>query len=335
MAHAKPIYQLILDKQDLTTRVAPRLSSLNMTLCRADEADQLDLVLTDYDGKLAIPKRGVALNIALGWETSGLVHQGLFTVDEIEHSGPPDQITVRARSASMTRSLHKRREQSWHEVSLATIVKTIAARHHLTPKVAAAFTKVEIKHIDQTHESDLSFLTRLAKQYDAVMTVKQQTLLFMPLGAARTVSGKALPLVEILRQATAQHRYHIAQREHYGGVQAYWHSIGQAKRQAVVVGEEDESNLKVLPEQYTSLAQAQAAARSEWQRIQRKQATISVTLALGRADLSPEMPIKLIGFKKEIDETPWLIARVSHALSDGGFSTTLECEVRDKAASER
>ncbi len=220
-----------------------------------------------------------------------------------------------------------------HRVSLENIVRTMAARYQLTPKVDQAFKAVTIDHIDQTHESDLSFLTRLAHRYDAVMTVKEQYLLFIPIGAARTVSGGNLPSIVLARQDIEQYRYHVAQRESYAGVRAYWHHFGMAQRQSVIVGGENRYNLKVLPEQYASQAQAQAAATAEWQRIQRSQATLSMTLALGRPDCFPEMPVRLTGFKPEIDQTAWLIARVSHTLAEQGYTTTLECEVKDDPAS--
>ncbi len=301
------------------------------------------MTLSDHDGLLDIPTRGASLSVALGWQTSGLIEQGSFTVDEVEVSGAPDVITVRARSASMTGPMNERREKSWHRVSLEDIVRTIAARYQLTHEIGEAFNheigeafkNVIIDHIDQTHESDFSFLTRLAHHYGALMTVKEQHLLFMPIGASRTASGQALPMIALKRHDIEQYRYHVAQRESYAGVRAYWHHFGMAQRQSVIVGGENRYNLKVLPEQYATQAQAKAAATAEWQRIQRSQATLSMTLSLGRADCFPEMPISLTGFKPEIDETSWLIARVCHTLAEQGFTTTLECEVKDDPVSAR
>ncbi len=61
-------------------------------------------------------------------------------------------------------------------------MRKIAGRHNLKPAIGDALAKIAIAHIDQTHESDLSFLTRLSKRYDAVMNVKDSHLLFMPIG---------------------------------------------------------------------------------------------------------------------------------------------------------
>ena len=71
-------------------------------------------------------------------------------------------------------------------------MRKIAGAHGLTPAITEALAEIVIAHIDQTHESDMSFLTRLAKRYDAVMNVKDTHLLFVPIGHGTSVSGKPL-----------------------------------------------------------------------------------------------------------------------------------------------
>ncbi|MCD9124001.1 phage late control D family protein [Cupriavidus sp. UGS-1] len=333
--HPKPIYRITLDGKDLTSSIAPRLIRLALTECRGEDADTLDLQLDDSDGALAIPKRGATLDVAFGWEADGLVDKGSFKIDEAEYSGTPDTIAVRARSASLSAGLGKREERSWHGKTIGDIVSTIAKFHKLTPKVAAELAKVAIAHIDQSQESDMSFLTRLAKRYDAVMNVKDSNLLFMPIGAGVTVSGKPLQVLEITRRAGDRHRFHIAEREAYEGVRAYWYDSKTKKRHSVLVGGEDNRNLKVLPEKYPSRAEAEAAAKAEYNRVKRGQATMSLDLALGIPELFPEMPVWLSGWKPEIDETPWLLRRVTHNISNSGFTSLCEFEMRDDPKAER
>ncbi len=109
-----PDFVVTLDGKDLTSRLAPRLVSLTITECRSDEANTFDIVLDDTDGQLALPKRGAVLAVSLGWVGQPLVDKGTFTVDELEYSGAPDIITLRARSASMTKDMGERQEKSWH-----------------------------------------------------------------------------------------------------------------------------------------------------------------------------------------------------------------------------
>jgi phage protein D len=335
MNQPTPDFRITLDGKDLTSALEPRLQSMTVTECRQDEADTLDLTLNDSDGLLAIPSRGALLAVSMGWAGSALIDKGTFKVDEVEAGGAPDYITIRARSASMTQGMGERQEKSWHGQTIGAIVAAIAGKHSLKPTAAAALAKIIIPHIDQTHESDMSFLSRLAKRYDAVMTVKDSRLLFMPIGEARTASGQALSVLAIERHSGDQHRYHVAERENYAGVKAFWHSTSKAKRNSLIVGGETTHNIKVLPEIYPTEYEARIAAQSELKRTQRGQATMDYTLALGRPEIFPELPVTVSGFKPEIDETPWLVRRARHSISDMGLVTNLELEMRDDPTTSR
>jgi uncharacterized protein len=335
MKQPTPEYHITLDGRDLTSKIAPRLVSLSLSESRSDEADTLDITLDDSDNKLAIPKRGAVLRVAFGWSDTGVVDKGSFTVNEVEHAGAPDVLTIRARSASMTNAMGERIERSWHGETLGAIVRKIAGKHSLKPAIGDALSKLVIAHIDQTHESDMSFLTRLAKRYDAVMNVKDANLLFMPIGHGTTASGKKLDSIELTRAEGDSHRYHVSERENYAGVRAFYHATGRAKRKSVVVGGENNHSLKVLPETYATEADARAAATAELNRTQRSQATMDYTLALGRPDLYPELPVYLNGFKPDIDDESWLAKRVRHTIADGGYTTALELEMRDDPTSDR
>ena len=320
-------YRITLDGRDLSRLIAPNLISLSLSESRADEADMLALVLDDARGTFAIPKRGASIKLAIGWVGEPLVDKGAFTVDEVEHGGAPDVITIRARSASMTKGMHERREKSWHRQTIGAIVRTIATRHGATAAVDATLAATRIDHVDQTQESDMSFLTRLARRYDAVMTVKDKRLLFMPIGSGKTVSGKPLDVLAITRASGDQHRYHIAQRDDYTSVRAHYHSNG-----AAAVGgrrRRKRQERQGAARDYATEAEARAAAQADYARTQRGQSTLSYTLALGRPELFPEMPVTVTGFKPEIDETPWLVKKATHTIGDGGFTTALDFEVRD------
>ena len=94
-----PDFRVTLGDTDLTDRMRPRLVSLTLSEKRGDEADQLDIVLDDSDGGLAIPPDGATLRLALGWKQGrdvapGLIDKGTFKVDDVSHSGPPDQVRI-------------------------------------------------------------------------------------------------------------------------------------------------------------------------------------------------------------------------------------------------
>ncbi len=320
-----PSYRLVVDGQDITPTVNARLIDLRLEETRGEDADQLTLTLSDHDGALQIPRKGVVIALALGYRESGLVDKGTFQVDEAEHTGAPDVLTLRARSADLRQDLRNRREQSWHGTTVGAIVQAIAQRNGLRMRVAAALAQRAVQHIDQTNESDLNFLTRLGRLHDAIATIKAAHLLFLPIGAATTSSGQSLPTVTITRADGDQHRYQQADREQYTGVRAYWHSASMGNRRSVLVGAA--SNAKVLKDTQPTEAAARQAAQGEWQRLQRGAATLALTLAHGNPLLVPETPLQVRGFKPQIDGTGWLVVRSEHSLDgSGGYTTSIEAE---------
>lgn len=361
-ARLTPDFMLTVNSKDVTANIRDRLISLTLTDNRGFEADQLDVELDDADGQLPMPVRGAVVTLFLGWKGQALIGKGSFTVDEVEHHGAPDTMTIRARSADFRGSLNSRREVSYHETTLGDIVTQIAGRNKLKPMLADGFAGIAVAHIDQTQETDAKFLTRLATLYGAVAAVKAGRLLFIRPGNGVTISGKPIPQMTITRKDGDRHTFSIADRGAYTGVSASWlhtkdpkpkkvklqrktkvrqlraleHPAAkkskakaakppEAKEGDYLAGSED--NVFSLTTVYSSKATAMRAAKAKWEKLQRGVAEFSLTLAMGRADLYPETPVKVSGFKSVIDAQPWLISKVSHNLSSGGYTTQLEFEV--------
>lgn len=317
---------------------------------RGFEADQLDLELDDADGKIVLPRRGAVITLALGWKGQPLFPKGAFTVDEIEHTGAPDRLTIRARSADFRETLNTRREKSWHKTTVGEVVKEIAARHKLKMALGKDLSDKPVEHIDQTNESDGSFLMRLARQYGAIASVKNGNLLFIRQGQGKSATGKPLPVITITRKDGDSHRFTLADRGAYTGVIASWlHTREPAKKESTTVKRKrrtkkqkkepeakqgdylvgTDENVLVLNRTYANRSNAERAAKMQWERLQRGVASFSLQLAEGRADLYTEMPVKVSGFKQPIDDAEWTITTLTHTVSpDNGFTTSLELEVR-------
>lgn len=217
-----PDFMLMLESKDITGNISNRLINLTMTDNRGFEADQLDIELDDTDGLVELPIRGAVLSLYLGWKGFALVSKGKFTVDEVEHRGAPDTVTIRARSADFRGTLNSRREESWHDTTLGAVVSTIATRNNLTASVADSLASISISHIDQSQESDAVFLTRLADRNGGAVSVKAGKLLMLKAGSGTTASGKAIPAITIQRSDGDRHQFAIADRGAYTGVTAKW-----------------------------------------------------------------------------------------------------------------
>ncbi|WP_413722711.1 phage late control D family protein [Sodalis sp. RH24] len=364
-----PDFRVRMNDKDITANLRPRLLSMTLTDNRGFEADQLDIELDDADGQLRMPGRGAVVSVYLGWQGEALTGKGDFTVDEVEHHGAPDTLTIRARSADFRGTLNSRREVSYHDTTLGAVVEQIAARNSLSPVVADTLKSIAIPHIDQTQETDAAFLTRLAELNGVVAAIKAGRLMLFKPGGGKTVSGKAIPQISIERRDGDRHNFSIADRGAYTGVSASWlHTKDPQQKQAkaktkvqrkkkvqhlralqhpqakttkaqaiktpktpedkqgeYLAGSED--NVFALTTVYATKAAAMRAATAKWNKLQRGVAEFSLTLAMGRADLYPETPVAVKGFKSVIDEQEWIISKVTHSLSNSGYTTALELEV--------
>lgn len=323
-AYPRPICRLMVDGRDITAAVEKRLVSIELTDNRGLEADQLDVTLSDHDGLLVIPPKGATLQVWLGWSDTGLVDKGTFTVDETEHSGAPDQLSIRARSVDLRAGLKVKRERSWHRQTIGAVITAIAGAYGLAPIISAVLNVIELVHLDQANESDANLLTRLGQEYDAIATVKADRLLFLPIGKATNASGLNLPHVTLTRLDGDQHRFLQADRDSYTGVRAFYYDVNSAEKKSAISGGGE--NIKDLRHSFTDRKSALVAARAEWNRLQRGTATLSYTLAHGRPDLAPELTYTLTGIKQEIADIIWLGGNVKHSFTSDAFTTSLELE---------
>lgn len=346
----RAIYSIKHDGKDISRKFDGRLISMTLQDNRGFDADELDISLDDHDGALEIPNRGAKLKVAIGWAgaTNGLVEKGVFIVDEVRHSGTPDVLTIRARSADLRASLSIKKERSWHRQTVGAIVRAIASQNGIPARITKALDGQLVDHIDQTAESDANLLSRLAKMFDAIATVKNDILLFIKAGEATTASGKPMQAVTITRDVGDRHDFAVADRDTYSGVQAYYLNTRTAKKQSTTVKRRrrrttkkkpiDKSgdvlfgtaeNVKTLRHTYANKGNATRAAKAEWEKLQRGVAEFSMVLAVGRPELMTELPVTVRGYKRVIDDCKWIIARITHTIdSNGGFTSDLALEVK-------
>lgn len=289
-----PDYRIVVDGIEITPMIKGLLMNGTLTENRGIFADNLVIELDDSAGKLDIPERGVIVELWLKG-AGQMVYKGKYTVDECSHRGAPDVLTIRANSVDFTTGMQTNMERSWHNTTVHHVVYTIATECDLEPKISDVLANESIAHMDQTNESNASFLTRLAVEFDAIAAVKDKKLLFIPRSAATTASGKPFTGKTITRKDGDYHTFNIADRNTYTGVKAMYHDLHGNKKGEVLWNDETEKTsqkvpaikpyepekplgqYKTLGTTYKSRGKAQHAARKEWARIS-KSSTLSAGL---------------------------------------------------------
>ena len=347
MTTATPVYKITANDKDITATLQRRLLDLTVTDQRGMESDSLELSLDDTDAGIKWPKRGVELQVWLGYQGEPLHFHGKYVVDEASHSGPPDKVTIRAKAPDLLAGFKGSKTRSWDKVTLGAIVTQIANDNKLKPAISDALANTPIAHLDQTAESDLNLLTRVGKMYGAVAKAADGRLIFVEEGKSVSASGKLMPTVPINHSQIAGHHYTEAGRKEYVGVEAMSYNYAKAKLTKVTVSKSGTSvtdedvypvgkeNLQRLKETKPDEAAAKAAAAAEWKRLSRGATTLELDLQHGLPGLRAETKIPVTGIRPWIDGD-WVATEVRHTLSaTSGLSTSVKLErPEDYAANE-
>lgn len=360
--HLTPQAELTIDGRRFGTQAMSRIISISLTDKRGFEADELTIELDDHDGTLAIPKTGSKITLKLGYQETGLVEKGEYLVSEFTASGSPDRLSITARAADLAEALAEQVEKSWHKQTLYQIIEAIAKKHKYEYIISQEYKNQKIEHIDQTNESDASFMSRLAEQYDAIATVKNGKLLFIPAGESQTAGGQPILPTTITRASGDSHSFTYSSSNSYQAVRAYYTDKKTGQKKEVIVNKDNAypnkkttqqtktvkgktfnakkkendnqkvntegQKIKTLRHLYATESSAWSGARGAFKKIQRGVAEFSITLAVGRPDIYPETPAVVQGFKPEIDAEAWLITEVSHKIDSGGYTASIQFEAR-------
>lgn len=326
-----PAFKVKANGTDITDKLNERLISLRLTDESGDNADEVDIALSDHgEEELAIPEPGTELEVSLGYDGT-LVEMGKYIIDEIEITGPPDTVNIRARAVVQTEGaqgskilMTTQKTRSWEAgITLGDLVRSVGAEHGIAPTVASEFNTIVLPHIDQVNESDMALLTRLSKQYDAIAKPSGDYLVFAKRGELTTPSGTSIPDVDYTREQTCGHRLLISRRVKSGSVIARYRDIPTASTLEIKVGTGEPA--KRLTKTYGTEDEAQAAADAEYKRSQRNEQRLELDV-VGNPYLVAGGAINVSGFRSGINGQ-WLIDRVEHEITKrGGYSCGVQCK---------
>ncbi|NAX21017.1 contractile injection system protein, VgrG/Pvc8 family [Vibrio sp. V39_P1S14PM300] len=327
----RPGFLLSADGEDITQRINACLLELTLTDHSGSKADELTLKLDGSKiGKL--PGKNAWLRVSLGFNGE-YVSQGAFVVSVIEVKGWPETVTIKAHSTPLSgqgqgTSLQSQRTQSWDDVTLEDVLKTVSARNNLTPIIANELAQIRLEHIDQTGESDMAMLTRLSRQFSAVSKVANGHWTLIKEGEGKNASGsKKLPVREVMASSCSGYTYRSNSRTKISSAVAKWHNADTGKMGTERYG----SGEPVFEIVYTYPNQEEAAAavRSRGKEITSGSDTFTCTTEATPSLLKAfaEGHLKPVGFRPEISDKTWRIKTVVKNLrKKGGITVTFDCD---------
>ena len=160
--------------KNITRDIAPYLISFTYTDNASDKADDIALTLEDRDRLWInewLPTKGDTINAEIklhNWDEEDgekLLPCGVFEVDEIAVSGPPNVINIKAVSTLISKPMRQEKHtQAWESTRLSTIAKDFAKKHELNLFWDCSEDPYFSRR-DQAEKSDLDFLAELGRDY--------------------------------------------------------------------------------------------------------------------------------------------------------------------------
>lgn len=158
-------------QEDVSEDLLPDLLSFTYSDRENSQADEISIVLKDPDGKWAsrwAPEGGAVVRALMGVDGSPNEHLtldcGTFYIDTLRVSGSPRIFEIRAVSVPLKKPVRKRlRTRAWEKTTLKAVAQYVAKEAEVELVFDTAVDP-DYDRIDQTKESDLTFLSRLCEE---------------------------------------------------------------------------------------------------------------------------------------------------------------------------
>ncbi|MDR2648754.1 MAG: hypothetical protein LBB94_03430 [Clostridiales bacterium] len=170
---------IIYQGKNITTDLKPYLKGFTYTDCASGEADTISLDISDIYKKWIdawFPTKTDSISAAIevaDWNREGdnwTLDCGQFTVDGISFSGPPVSLKLDAISTPVSESFDCRNNtKTWEKTTLQAIAAKIAGDAGVSLSYEAS--AITIKVLEQSEETDMSFLDKLCRDYGLAMKV--------------------------------------------------------------------------------------------------------------------------------------------------------------------
>ncbi len=289
-------YKFVVNDKDVTASIRPNFISLSLTDNAKDDADELTLTLSS---KFKRPSYKDKIKVFLGWGNE-LQFAGLFFVQSTSIRDNRE-LTIKATGVNFNGDLKQRRNFTYLDHSLGDIAWEVSTRHDL--EVRTNFN--DVRRFEQKNESDLAFLNRLAKEYNAIFNIKNNTLYFMK-------QGTEVPEIAVDINRCISSDITFANRTFYKSCKAIFHDTKLNKKVSVITGE----GKPVLIKQgkWHNNDDALIAAKNALKRANRGEAS---------GNLTYRGNIYFAGSKLELDKQFYEVTKVTHNISNG-WQTTLD-----------
>jgi len=321
-----PDYKIIVNGKDRTAIFRERLVKMVIKDETGSASDSLTIEVSDALQEIPIPRRGVKITVYAGYVGQSLALMGSFTVDNAGFKFPADTISIKASGAAFTdgdngKALQDRKTRSWPAGTLGSMVSTICAEHDIEPAITDSAAAIALPHIDQTDESDIHMLIRLASSYDLIVKPAFGKIIVMVRSETTTPAGRAINLLTIKRSEVTSGGMDWGEKTSYSRVITFYNDEDTLEQKTCDAGSGDPAFR--VPNPYPDRETALTAAKSLLKIYQRSGANFNLQMP-GRPEIFADGWLNFIGFRDEMNGDNWQVVTVTNTISNSSFTTAVD-----------
>lgn len=327
----QPRIEVTIDGNPVAGAFYERLISITVTDNDEADADTVDMELNDGPPFfLAIPRKGAIIDVRLGYDSMRSL--GTFTADKVTAKCLPYGMSVSGKSADLRGTkLKENKERHWDNAKLKDVIGEIAKESGLQAAIDPEIGEFEYPWLAQQDEQGFQFLYRLAERHNALFNVKQGRLIFGKRGSGNSASGAFVGSVVVTPDKIVEGScsFEANDRTKYSKVVAYYQDKDKAQRVEIEAeGDEDGYSVYRIPEPFSSVEEADKAARAKAKGLKRGEGTASVTV-VGDTAIVAGAPLLFEGVRPGLDGVPYVIDTATHTFSKSGYTTQISAKLYD------
>lgn len=327
--------RIVYDNKDISEDLAPFMDSFDFKDSADSIADDMSITLEDrqelWEGDW-FPSKGSTLQASLiftNWNTEGDVEipLGIFEIDEIEISGLPHKVKISAVSVPLNTELRGvKKSRAWEKIKISAIAKDIADKAGIGLYLNLRDDE-EIERLEQKNESDLAFLTRIAKEkgYGVRCSDSQLDVYYIP----DLDNNEPVTTISKATGKVGSYSFKSKARDIYKACHVKYEN---AKKGTCIeytftdTNKEDGLTLEVNKE-VANVAEAEKMAKGELR--EKNKDEVTGHISFGGVPKLPDNGIFMAGFTVELKDFhsfdgKYLITNTAHSVSSSGYSCSID-----------
>ncbi|XHR29592.1 MAG: phage late control D family protein [Chthoniobacteraceae bacterium] len=336
-----PYYKILVNGVDRTKDYKGLLLSLVVTIQSDSNSDKLEFTIANPKWKIDLPKKSDQIIVSIGVDKD-VVFYHAYLVDTITIEGGSNKVTIGGLACPFVdvektnlKAMQVSKNLSFHNLSIAAIVKTIASEVGVKAIVDACFDNI-VDHFDLSGESYNAFLHRIAGDYGGMYKIANKKgekpstincfLVFVCASSGNTASEETSnePTIDCdIIGVKPGWKANLTARTDFTGIRCFYHDLATGDDVAVLSG--TEKKVYAIKSPARNKEHAQQWADSLRKNLARGSQSI-VFDTPARIDVTVEQFVQLKNFHSILDGK-WLVKCITYKLTKtDGLVTSYQLE---------